>query len=184
MRNYRNKSKLLSTALCAGIFSLGLVSTANATLESRLGGHAYYDMDLDITWAADYVNINSYGNWDSQMAWASGLTVDGIGGWRLPEIDEMKHLYNIEAISFSSPNPFSNIEPNFHWSSSEFDTADSVGFDFTDGTQTVNYKGVSMYAWAVHSGDVVLIPEPQTYTMLLAGLGLLGFIVRRKKENA
>lgn len=28
------------------------------------------------------------------------------------------------------------------------------------------------------------IPEPETYAMLLAGLGLLGFAARRKKENA
>ena len=26
-----------------------------------------------------------------------------------------------------------------------------------------------------------LIPEPETYAMLLAGLGLLGFIARRRK---
>jgi len=29
-----------------------------------------------------------------------------------------------------------------------------------------------------------LIPEPETYAMLLAGLGLMGFIVRRRKRNA
>jgi hypothetical protein len=28
------------------------------------------------------------------------------------------------------------------------------------------------------------IPEPETYAMLLAGLGLLGFVARRRKQNA
>jgi hypothetical protein len=29
--------------------------------------------------------------------------------------------------------------------------------------------------------DVAAVPEPETYAMLLAGLGLLGFAARRKK---
>lgn len=38
------------------------------------------------------------------------------------------------------------------------------------------------HRYTVHSdGDVPAIPEPETYAMLLAGLGLLGFAVRRRK---
>jgi hypothetical protein len=32
--------------------------------------------------------------------------------------------------------------------------------------------------------DIPAIPEPETYAMLLAGLGLVGFIARRKKLMA
>jgi hypothetical protein len=36
-------------------------------------------------------------------------------------------------------------------------------------------------AWAVRDGDVTsAVPEPETYAMLLAGLGLLGFMARRR----
>ncbi|MDP1573390.1 MAG: FxDxF family PEP-CTERM protein [Coxiellaceae bacterium] len=31
---------------------------------------------------------------------------------------------------------------------------------------------------------VSAVPEPETYAMLLAGLGLLGFMARRRKESA
>ena len=31
--------------------------------------------------------------------------------------------------------------------------------------------------------SVPVIPEPETYAMMLAGLGLMGFIVRRRKQN-
>lgn len=100
--------KLLTTALCAGIFSLGLVvSMANAALESRLNGHAFYDTDLNITWAAD-ANINGSHNWFEQTAWAESLTIEGVGGWRLPEIDEMRHLAQAEGISSPFPGIFSN----------------------------------------------------------------------------
>ncbi len=49
-----------------------------------------------------------------------------------------------------------------------------------------SYVAVSLEetaAWAVHDGDVaLLVPEPETYAMLMAGLGLLGFMARRRKE--
>ncbi len=45
--------KLFRAILCIVIFSLGLVSTAYATLESRLGGLVVYDTDLNITWLAN-----------------------------------------------------------------------------------------------------------------------------------
>ena len=177
------KSKLLrSTALCASIFSFGLVSTANASLESRLGGDAYYDTDLNVTWAAD-ANMSSGLNWADQMAWASSLTIDAISGWRLPEITEMSHLYNVEGISFSSPGPFSNVQLSNYWSSTEFDSSSAWNFIFNGGFQEADDKNFTLLGWAVHSGDVAAIPEPSTYAMLLAGLGLLGFSARHKKTK-
>ncbi len=37
-----------------------------------------------------------------------------------------------------------------------------------------------------YAGSVVIspVPEPETYAMLLAGLGLIGFTARRRKQNA
>lgn len=37
---------------------------------------------------------------------------------------------------------------------------------------------------AYFSSNIALVPEPETYAMLLAGLGFLGFMVRRKKVTA
>jgi hypothetical protein len=31
---------------------------------------------------------------------------------------------------------------------------------------------------------IAAVPEPETYAMMLAGLGLLGFIARRRKQKA
>ena len=30
---------------------------------------------------------------------------------------------------------------------------------------------------------VAAVPEPETYAMMLAGLGLMGFVARRRKED-
>jgi hypothetical protein len=42
-----------------------------------------YDTDLNITWLRDW-NVNGLHDWSTQVAWASGLTVGGFSGWRLP----------------------------------------------------------------------------------------------------
>jgi len=73
------KALASSLALCV-LFS---TSGANAALESRLGGLAVYDTDLNITWLAD-ANANGPMTWSQAKAWAASIDVGGFGGWRLP----------------------------------------------------------------------------------------------------
>jgi len=35
----------------------------------------------------------------------------------------------------------------------------------------------------VRLGDVAAVPEPETYAMMLAGLGLINFVARRRKQE-
>jgi hypothetical protein len=150
----QQKQKQLAGVLCAGIFSLGMTGAANAALIGRLpatpGGsdwQAYYDDQLDITWAAN-ANINGALNWSNQVAWAAGLNLGGVTGWRLPSMDvngdgvvvdcsttsqaacmdnEFGHLYYYGAgtvfgsgITASSPGPFSNVQSSSaYWSGTE-----------------------------------------------------------------
>lgn len=89
-------------AFGASMISLSLMSAAHAVplpLESRLGGLAYYDPNLDITWLADAnagagstfddASFPDDGDmrWASANSWAAGLTIGGISGWRLPSAD-------------------------------------------------------------------------------------------------
>jgi hypothetical protein len=46
-----------------------------------------YDPNLDITWLRDW-NVNGAKNWNTQVAWAAGLTVGSFGGWSLPFITD------------------------------------------------------------------------------------------------
>lgn len=48
------------------------------------GFEAYYDTDLNITWLAD-PGAGS-GQWDAAKAWAANLNINGITGWRLPDV--------------------------------------------------------------------------------------------------
>jgi hypothetical protein len=90
-------------ALCAGLFSLGLVSTANAGLfpitAGPLDGLAVYDDVLDITWLADanagagtafdngVSTTDGKMTWTNAGNWAANLTTGGATDWRLPSMD-------------------------------------------------------------------------------------------------
>ena len=70
---------------------MGLASTAEAALFTRLGGLAVYDQDRNITWLANanYAQTSGYDadgrmTWQTAKTWAEGLNIGGFTGWRLP----------------------------------------------------------------------------------------------------
>ena len=185
--------KLLRILLCSGVFQVGLLANANAALEIRLGGLAVYDTDIDITWLADadYAKTSGYDadglmNWYDANTWAASLNIGGISGWRLPEVGEMIHLYNVEHISKFSPSLFNNIHFFSYWTATEYEhiplTAWFFGmvYGFYDWA-TIN---ATLPSWAVHDGDIGagLVPEPEMYAMMFIGL-LTMFSFRRLRQQ-
>lgn len=74
-----------------------------------------------------------------------------------------------------------------YWSGTEFEINNDVSawaFNFSDSFQDFLVKESFYYAWAVHPGDVAAIPEPESYALLLAGLGLMGFVARRRRTTS
>jgi len=89
----------LTGAFCLVLFSLGIATSANAALVSRLGGLAVYDTDYDITWLADAnlaasdtfgvsnVFANGTMSWDTAESWIGAMNTAsylGYSDWRLP----------------------------------------------------------------------------------------------------
>ncbi len=54
------------------------------------------------------------------------------------------------------------------------------------GSHTLEIKGFASAGGASYGGNigVTAVPEPETYAMLLAGLGLMGAIARRRNNKA
>jgi hypothetical protein len=80
---------------------------------------------------------------------------------------------------------FQNMRSEEYWLGTEY-APNSKGawfFYFDYGYQNIWVKGSQYYALAVRPGDVLVsaVPESETYAMLLAGLGLLGAVTRRRK---
>jgi len=79
---------------------------------------------------------------------------------------------------------FQNLQSNY-WSGTEYAPNSYFAWHFsTFGIQHYANKPSSLWALAVRPGDVAAaVPEPQTYAMFLAGLGLMGFVARRFRKQ-
>lgn len=199
----------IKNAVFAFVLAACLSEAAQAGLQARdLDGNtstteAYYDTDLNITWLAD-ANANGARPWMDANTWAANLSiVDAINNitydnWRLPISDtcggynctgsEMGHLYYVElggvAEARLEQDKFTGLG-GLYWSGTEFNGA-AWYFAFDGGGQSKNGNSDRFAALAVSPGDVGIapIPEPETYAMMLAGLGLLGVMARRRKQKS
>ena len=101
----------------------------------------------------------------------------------------------------TNAGPFINLQSDAYWTGQP----DTVGngipgdtceqadtcayfFDFGFGAQQIENKTNTFYAMAVHAGDVGVVPspvpEPGSWALLLAGLGLTVGLARRRSRAA
>ncbi len=82
-----NKSIIGATCACLAVVTFSADAALVGRLAATPGGtdyQAYYDDVADLTWLAD-ANANGAMNWATANAWAAGLDVAGVTGWRLPD---------------------------------------------------------------------------------------------------
>ena len=95
---------------------------------------------------------------------------------------------NIQAGSgLTNTGSFQNMQSMYYWlgALNASYTDNPWFFRTNDGYQDAFYpKLYQLSAMAVHPGDVTPVPEPETYAMLLAGLGLIGAVARRRKVGS
>ncbi|MCV2423015.1 PEP-CTERM sorting domain-containing protein [Paucibacter sp. DJ2R-2] len=81
---------------------------------------------------------------------------------------------------------FQNLQASIYWTGTEFAPYQATHawyFSTLAGWQDGDFgKQTSLYAIAVRDGDVVAVPEPSTYALMLAGLFAVGVLARRRKS--
>ena len=142
--------------------------------------------------------------WAISTAWAANLDYNGITGWRLPSAavgcnwqncveSELGHLFFVDLggtagqsiLTSTDPDMalFTNIQNYAYWDAELYSpvTSNAYSFVMADGTQRIATRSTLYNAWAVHDGDVAAVPEPETYALMLAGLGMVLLGARKRQ---
>ncbi len=88
-------------------------------------------------------------DWDTAMSYASGLSLGGHSGWRLPNKDELQALYHSPCKSMME------VVLSDYWSSTPYadDTLGAWLVGFFHGYVYLDYKSSSYYVRAVRGGQ-------------------------------
>jgi hypothetical protein len=203
-------------AVISGVTTAALVP-GQVTWESTLRGRdltedgiadAFYDVDLDITWLCN-ANVAGPMNWTTANEWAESLSVDGIGGWRLPNAlrpdgtwcggyrcteSELGHLWlislgNLDVSVFNGNSPIRRTGGFesfglYYWTSAQTSYWQTY-FLTSTGYQYEAQSSLELLALAVHDGDigVATLSEPPLWVLVLTA-GLVGFVANGRRKPA
>ncbi len=113
-----------------------------------------------------------------------------------PPGDAACSTYSQDGWGLSNTGNFQNMQKGYYTTGVEYalDTRNAWLLDTRDGLQIAYPKNSLRYAMVVHAGaigtpmpftfpgpDPVTVPEPESYALMLAGLGIVGSVVRRRR---
>jgi hypothetical protein len=156
----------------------------------------------------DSLNINGYTGWrlprvtDTALIGCNFAYDSTDCGYNVdPSTGEMAHMFYVTlgnlgyydtsgagpqaGWGLTNSGPFSNLQPSWYWTETILPPnggdpfAYTWDFKFNIGRQYFDDGSALSYAWAVHDGDIGLVPIPPALYLFAAGLlGLLGIYKR------
>ncbi len=159
------------------------------------------------TFGVSGIGTNGSMNWSTAQNWIAAMDASnylGYSDWRLPTSDtcggnnctssEMGNLFynglggvagnSILTTHNANLALFNNVLSSDYWSGTEFAPSPNLAWNFVTiiGNQNIAGKNDNLFALAVRTGNVAAVPEPGEYALMAVGLGLMGFMVHRKKS--
>ena len=98
--------KKMTVFLCGML----LVFLVAGTVHAALSFAVVYDDVNNIFWLQD-AKMTAKIDWYMATAWAEDLDDGAWDDWRLPTIDELIHLYNVEGVRYDNMGPFKMYSP-------------------------------------------------------------------------
>lgn len=180
----------------AGSFEAYYDTDLNITWLANADVNGLMTWDAATTWAANLSftdGIHTYADWrlpttlqpDVTCAVQSGGESSGYGCTG----SEMGHLFYIEFGGHVDDSRFHSFYGSEYWSETE--RVSEIGprawtFAFyanSGGGYQAHYgEGGVFHALAVSNGDIAAVPEVDTWTMMLAGLGGVVLMARRRRK--
>lgn len=111
------------------------------------------------------------------------VTLGNIGALTTDGSNYTSCFNNFKGTCLQNTGPFLNMKNGPYWYGERYGSTNAAWF-FSADVGATSALSVSEYyqAWAVHDGDVSPVPEPKTWALLLAGLGVIGGVIRRRRQ--
>lgn len=170
--------------------SLSCLSLASYAKTADLAGCSFNDLSgVTVTKCAGYFAGNLINNSPGDVSTVEGIlqTIFGVstatGAW----VEKLDNLNNSKTINFTTPLS-GNAIVALHFGGGVGSPGNGTAFyEFNAGLNLDSFKTIfnaSSNAAIYRTTPVpVPVPEPETYAMLLGGIGLMGTIVRRRKNR-
>lgn len=176
--------------ITAGDFEMATVATDSFETYSNLGGYAATLWGSDSS-SGTHKIVDVAGNQFMQFGGGdSAYTAFGVGagGDYTLSFDYVGSgfwaLYNQDASTYVSPGPLVQINGN-GTESTLLTLSGSTNYKLFFGSIGAGLPGMTtgMQLDNVSVTAVTPVPEPESYAMLMAGLGVLGFMSRRRQQR-
>ena len=116
-------------------------------------GNVVTNNHSQLQWQDD--NVGSTKTWREAIDYCETLTLDGLSGWRLPNINELKSITNKSTHSPAAVSAFTNIGTNQYWSSTTYAAGKAKAWivNFADGKESGGPKSYHKYVICVRGGQ-------------------------------
>jgi hypothetical protein len=176
--------KLILSALLVACFSgAAMADTVNFSVAPDFAGGSVNGFTFSSNWRNNAPSTEPYMEWYDQAHSVvydagtfnfTGMSVSGwpwtnyYGGFGNTLNFDFKNASGTVIASGSLTAPMSNSFTQYNQS--------------VDGVHEIYFYATNGFWPRLASIDVAAVPEPETYAMMLAGLGLVGFAARRKQR--